>query len=146
MDMNPSIEFINEQVQFSLKKKLLLKSWIKKTIKNENHKQGPICFVFCNDGYLLKLNQKYLQHDYYTDILTFDHTDVDSKKNGIISGDLYISIDRVRDNSANSGPSFDTELRRVMVHGILHLLGYSDHSKREKERMKKKEDFYLSKF
>jgi rRNA maturation RNase YbeY len=100
---------------------------------------GDLTFVFCSDEYLLVLNNKYLKHDYFTDIITFDNTE------GLtVHGDLFISVERVKENSAGLGVAFKDELYRVMVHGVLHLLGYSDKSKPAKQTMTSKEDFYLS--
>jgi len=96
--------------------------------------------VFCSDDYLLELNKKHLQHDYYTDIITFDYSDED-----VISGDLYISLDRVKDNAAGLEIDWLTELRRVMVHGVLHLLGYGDKSPKQKKEMRSAEDAALKK-
>lgn len=101
---------------------------------------GSINFIFCSDKYLLQLNQKYLNHNTYTDIITFDNSDSQHE----ISGDLYISVERVRENSKQFSGSFVIELQRVMIHGILHLLGYNDKSSKDKETMRNKEDYYLS--
>ncbi|WP_245915682.1 rRNA maturation RNase YbeY [Mangrovibacterium marinum] len=118
-----------------------LKSWIKTVITSENQKPGAINYIFCSDEYLLKVNQEYLDHDYFTDIITFDYVE-----NGIISGDIFISVDRVAENATQFGVSFDEELRRILVHGVLHLLGYPDKKADEKKLMTAKEDFYLSIF
>lgn len=95
--------------------------------------------IFCSDDYLLEMNKKYLNHDYYTDIITFDNSEGEN-----ISGDLFISIDRIRENAGAYGVSFENELQRVIIHGVLHLVGYKDHSPKEKETMRNKENFYLS--
>lgn len=134
------INYFNEELEFKLKNKLKIKSWVKRTIEEEGNKFGTINYIFCTDDYLLKVNQEYLNHDYYTDIITFDTSD----KEGIISSDIFISIDRVLDNSENS--DFDSELRRVMIHGVLHLCGYDDHSDSDIKIMREKEKYYLEKF
>jgi probable rRNA maturation factor len=133
-----SFHSAEDQNIFHFKNKLQTKAWLKNVIKNENHKVGNINYVFCTDNYLLTLNQKYLNHDTFTDIITFDY----SEKN-IISGDIYISIDRIKENANNLKISFEKELNRVMVHGALHLMGYKDKKRADKDLMTTKEDFYL---
>jgi probable rRNA maturation factor len=141
-----SINFINEKIKFSFKGKRSVKKWILETIENEKCSPGSICYVFCSDDYLLEMNKKYLQHDYYTDILTFGHSSVHGKRTKTISGDLFISISRVKDNALHLGIHFELELKRVMIHGLLHLLGYSDKGTVRKREMKEKEDLYLSRY
>lgn len=102
---------------------------------------GTLNYIFCNDAHLLQINREYLKHDTYTDIITFDYSE---KK--IISGDIFISIERVTENAEKFKQPFEIELQRVMVHGILHLIGYNDKSSQEKETMRAKEDFYLKRF
>tara|TARA_Y100001968_G_scaffold312297_1_gene335322 strand:+ start:127 stop:537 length:411 start_codon:yes stop_codon:yes gene_type:complete len=117
------------------------KKWLKNIILQEGKRTGDIVYLFCNDNYLLKKNNQYLKHDYLTDIITFDYC----KKN-IISGDILISIERVEENSKIYNVDFCIELNRVMAHGLLHLLGYKDKEKKDKEKMREKENFYLNKF
>jgi rRNA maturation RNase YbeY len=114
------------------------KKWIKNTILKEGRKTGDITFIFCSDEYLLEINKQYLDHDYYTDIITFDYVEKD-----VISGDIFISADRVRENAATFGVSFSNELNRILIHGVLHLLGYKDKEADEKKLMTSKEDNYL---
>ena len=114
---------------------------INELIKSENYELGEITVVFCNDEYLLDLNRTYLNHDYYTDIITFDYSE-----EIIISGDLFISIDRVIENSSSFDVSFNHELSRVIYHGVLHLCGYKDKSEDELKAMRAKENYYLEKF
>ena len=114
--------------------------WIKHIIKEENHQPGDIFFHFCNDEFLLKINREYLQHDWFTDIITFPL----STRPEIISGEIFISIDRVRENASALQTGFEQEFARVLIHGVLHLLGYDDHSDEEKRLMRSKEDYYLS--
>ena len=109
-------------------------------ITAENHQLGDVNYIFCSRSYLLELNQGYLQHDFHTDILTFDH----SLEPGIISGDLYISVEQVMENAQQYQEPFLQELKRVMVHGVLHLLGYNDQTPEEQKEMRKKEEAYLS--
>lgn len=112
--------------------------WISKICELEGKKTEEISVVFCSDKYLLEMNKQYLDHDYYTDIITFDYYTED------ISGDLFISIDRVKENSEINNVSFDNELKRVVAHGILHLLGYGDKSEEESKLMRKKENEALA--
>jgi rRNA maturation RNase YbeY len=115
--------------------------WIKNTILNEGKQSGEISFVFCSDDYLLDINRQYLDHDYYTDIITFDYVE-----GNLISGDVFISIDRVKENADVFKVSFENELNRIIIHGVLHLLGYKDKDSKQKEVMTGKEDYYLQKF
>ena len=124
---------------FQLRHKTVLKSWIKKVVGKEGGKMKDLSFIFCDDMELLNKNSKYLNHDTLTDILTFDYSE-----NNNISGDIYISIDRVKENAKTYKVTFENELDRVMIHGVLHLLGYNDKSKKDQKAMREKEDFYLS--
>ena len=137
----PSINFFPEDIQFNLKKKNAIKKWIRSTILAENQKLNELTFIFCSDEYLLNINKSYLNHDTYTDIVTFDN----SEKPGFLTGDIFISIDRIRDNAKKFKVSEVDELHRVMIHGVLHLLGYSDKTKAAKVKMTGKEDEYLKK-
>ena len=123
---------------FQLRNKTDLKSWIKKVVGKEGWQMKDLCFVFCDDMDLLDKNSKYLNHDALTDILTFEYSE-----NNNIAGDIYISIDRVKENAKTYKVTFENELNRVMIHGVLHLLGYKDNSKKEHKIMREKEDFYL---
>ena len=116
-----------------------LTNWISKVCVDENYNLGDISLIFCSDEYLLDMNRTHLDHDYYTDIITFDYTD-----NQIVSGDLFISIDRVRDNANDFNVSFEHELHRVIIHGVLHLCGYKDKSDDEEKLMRTKENNALS--
>lgn len=134
------ISFNIENVSLKLSKRLLLKSWIKSTIAEEKKQASDISFIFCSDEYLLGINREYLNHSYYTDVITFDYTD------GLtVSGDIFISIDTVKANAEEFEQAFYTELYRVMVHGVLHLCGYKDATDSEKTVMRQKEDYYLTK-
>ncbi|WP_159521229.1 rRNA maturation RNase YbeY [Sunxiuqinia indica] len=127
-----------EEFQLDLPKS---EDWIKNTILNEGKQSGEISFVFCSDDYLLDINRQYLDHDYYTDIITFDYVE-----GSLISGDIFISIDRVKENADVFKVSFENELNRIIIHGVLHLLGYKDKDLKQKEVMTGKEDYYLQKF
>ena len=143
------ISFNNEDIQFNLKNKTKLKSWIAKTIEGKRKKTGDISFVFCSDAFLLEMNKEYLNHDTYTDIITFDYSQSEENqfplKKGArgISGDIFISIDRVKENANKFSKTFEDELHRVIIHGVLHLLGYKDKTKIAKAEMTKQEDFCL---
>lgn len=134
-----SINFFAEDVPLPKLKKRILINWIKSVITSEEKKFGEISFIFCSDNYLLDVNKKYLNHDYYTDIITFDYVE-----DRIINGDIFISIDRVKENSITYNTSFQNEIHRILIHGVLHLLGYKDKLKRDKHLMTSKEDLYLN--
>lgn len=133
------ISYFTEDIKFNFKSKRLTNHWLTLVAESEIRRIGEISVIFCSDPYILSVNQKYLQHDYYTDIITFDYCEGDR-----LSGDLFISIDTVRENSAEYGTEFEDELNRVIVHGILHLIGYDDHTPEDVAEMRKKEDYYLS--
>ena len=118
-----------------------LKAFVKSLVLSEGFVQGDVAIVLCSDEYLLKVNQDFLNHDYYTDIITFDYCE-----NGIINGDLLISIDRVLENSIKEKTDFIDELHRVVFHGVLHLCGFKDKSKKDVEVMRFKESYYLNLF
>lgn len=133
-----AILFFNEDIKFNLTQKKLLKSWIKQVIANENKICDSINFIFTSDKFLLEINKKFLSHNYFTDIVTFNYC-----TDNLISGDIYISLETVKNNSIRFNVSMIEELYRVMVHGVLHLIGYNDSNELEKSRMREKEDFYL---
>ena len=135
-----AIRYFSEDTDFTIPHPRKTAQWLKRVAAQEEVELGEINFIFCSDAYLLDLNRRYLQHDYYTDILTFDN----SVGEGPIMGDIYISVDRVRDNAGQFGVPFNQELHRVLVHGILHLIGYTDTTPAKMKAMKKKEDAYLS--
>jgi probable rRNA maturation factor len=134
------ISFHTEELAFQLPEKLKHKQWLKTVAAAEGKKIGELNYVFCTDEYLLKINQDYLQHDTLTDIVTFDN----SESANLIEGDIFISYERVVENGAKLNTS-DSELQRVMVHGLLHLCGYKDKAKVDKSLMTEKEDYYLAK-
>ena len=130
----------NYETNFQLKDAKLLSNWISKTIKEEKYKEGEINYVFCSDDYLHKLNRDFLEHDTLTDIISFDYSI--GKE---LHGDIYISIDRVKENAEDYEVSFNDELSRVMIHGILHYCGYKDKTEADKFNMRTKENYYLEK-
>src|ERR1700712_5418613 len=120
----PAIQFFEEDITYTLKQKTAVRQWVTNTIIAEGYKLKELTYIFCSDGYLLKINQQYLNHDTYTDIITFDNSD----KEGVIVGDIFISVDRVAENALKYNISVAEELHRVITHGALHLLGYGDKS------------------
>jgi len=127
------------QNKFNLKEKQKRKQWLKYAIENEKTKLGEINYIFCSDEQLLEINIKHLQHDFYTDIITFDYREKD-----IISGDIFISIDRVEENAKINHACFEEELNRVLVHGILHIIGYKDKTDEDSKLMRTKENYYIN--
>ena len=136
--MKLAINFFTEDVDFKLKGKKDIKSWIKNVITSENKVVGNINFIFTTDESLLEINKKYLKHKTYTDIITFNYN-----QEKILNGDIYISVDRVRDNAKVYSDNFEKELFRVLVHGVLHLIGYDDVSDSLEKVIRQKEDQYL---
>lgn len=128
----------NFETEFNLENESIIRNWISNTILNENYNQGEINYVFCNDEYLHKLNVEFLEHDTLTDIISFDYS-VGKE----LHGDIYISIERVEDNAKDFKVDFNSELHRVIIHGILHYCGYKDKSEEEATLMRAKEDHYL---
>jgi rRNA maturation RNase YbeY len=133
------IYFFAENLVVNGLKKRIVANWLKNAIELETKTLGTINFIFCSDDDLLVLNKKYLNHDYYTDILSFDYS-----QNNIVSGDLYISYDRIKDNAKSLNVSTLNELHRVCIHGVLHLCGYLDKAPDDKQLMTFKENFYLN--
>lgn len=138
MSQSP-ISFFTEDIAFTLKEKNNVRNWIKQTIVSEGKRLKELNFIFCSDNYLLEINKQYLNHDTLTDIVTFDNSETESK----IVGDVFISIERVIENAATFNAPVRDELHRVIIHGVLHLLGYTDKSKTTKAIMTGKEDEYL---
>ncbi|MGI4727756.1 MAG: rRNA maturation RNase YbeY [Janthinobacterium lividum] len=138
--MPAKINFFTEEIDFKLKNKKQLRSWIEETIVAENYVLKEVNYIFCTDAYLLKINQDYLQHDTYTDVITFDNSEV---KNEVVS-DIFISVERVSENAKNYQLTVLQELYRVMIHGALHLSGYKDKTPKDKKLMTEKENFYLA--
>lgn len=134
--------FFTESIKYNLPQKLRVKKWLKATIENEGFKLGELNFIFCSDEHLLGINQQYLNHDTYTDIITFDNSDIEK----LIISDIFISIDRVNENAEKFNTTPFNEVCRIMIHGVLHLLGYKDKGKEAKALMTAKEDEYLALF
>ena len=124
--------------KFVFKYKSLNNRWLRMVAESEIRRIGDITIIFCSDNYILDINRKYLGHDYFTDIITFDYC-----SGNVLSGDLFISVDSVKENSVEYGTEFEDELNRVIVHGILHLIGYDDHTDEDVKVMREKENYYL---
>lgn len=127
--------------KFNLRQRRLVSAWIESCIKGEKKRVGEIAIIFCSDDYVLETNRQYLQHDYFTDIITFDYSE-----GKVLSGDLIISINTVKSNARELKQKFHTELLRVMIHGVLHLVGYGDKSEEESIVMREREDFWIARF
>ena len=137
--MATDINFFKEDIRYRLLNREEIISWISSAVRKEGFKAGAINIILCSDKYLRKMNKEFLQHDYNTDIITFDLTEDPS----VISGDLFISLERVVENAITFETTVTKELHRVMIHGVLHLCGYSDKSKVKQKEMRSREDFYL---
>lgn len=134
------IHFFAESIEFSLKNEEKFTNWLKAIAQKSDYTVEGLNYIFCNDAYLHQINVEYLNHDTYTDIITFDN----SEERQIIEGDIFISIERVRENAAFFNVPFQTELNRVMAHGLLHLLGYGDKTDTEKQEMRAQEDIAIT--
>lgn len=137
----PLIRFFEEDISYKIKNKTALRLWITETIQAEGFKLKELTYIFCSDNYLLQLNKQYLNHDTYTDIITFDNSSIED----VVLGDIFISIERIRENAVKFNITEEDELHRVIIHGALHLVGYKDKAASDKEKMTFKEDFYLNK-
>ena len=133
------IAYYKEDTEFIFKGRAFNNKWLRMVAESEIRRIGELSIIFCSDNYILDVNMRYLQHDYFTDIITFDYCEGNK-----LSGDLFISVDSVRENADYYGVEFSDELNRVMVHGLLHLIGYDDHTEEEQKTMRQKEDYYLS--
>lgn len=138
--MNDQIEFLSEGIDFELANADAVADWISNIVSRENMELGYLNYMFCDDEKILEVNKQYLDHDYYTDIITFDQ----SEEEGLIEADIFISIDTVKSNSKEMNTSFEEELHRVIIHGVLHLCGYGDKTTEEQKLMRKKEDECLT--
>jgi rRNA maturation RNase YbeY len=135
-----SISYFSEGVNFKIPQKKIINRWIKEIVSTEGLLLKHLNFIFCSDAYLLGINQHYLSHDFYTDIITFDTSDLPQT----IEGEIFISIDRVKENASSLNLDLYTEILRVMAHGVLHLMGYDDHGEDNQLIMRQKEDSCLS--
>lgn len=126
------------ETKYNLKSRTLIKKWLKQIIENKGYKLGTLSYILCDDDYLLEINKQYLQHEFYTDIITFDYVE-----DGVINGDIFISVDRVKENASLFGVSEREELMRVFAHGVLHLTGLKDESPEEASQMREAENASL---
>ena len=133
------VSYFTQDIVFPFKEKRLTSRWLKFVAESESKRLGDVAIIFCSDNFILDINIKYLQHDYYTDIITFDYCEGNR-----LCGDLFISVDSVRENASLYGTEFVDELNRVIVHGLLHLMGYDDHTEEDIAMMRAKENYYLS--
>jgi rRNA maturation RNase YbeY len=140
MSGEAKIYFFLEEVNYTLKRKRHIRPWIIQSADNEDFKIGTLNYILTNDDVLVKLNKEYLKHFTLTDIITFDQ----SESPGELSADIYISVDRARENAREYKASLTNEIRRLMIHGVLHLMGYKDKTGAEREQMRAKEEYYLS--
>lgn len=131
----------NYEIEFELQDEAKYEEWIAEVIDSEDKSEGEVNYIFCDDEYLHKMNVEFLDHDTLTDVISFDYT-----MGSLISGDIFISIERVRDNAADFKVHFDDELRRVMAHGILHYCGYKDKTDEDSQLMRSKEDEKIALF
>ena len=131
----------NYELEFTLENETVIADWLSKVIISENKKEGDINYIFCDDDYLLEINQQYLDHDTLTDIISFDYS-----VGNELHGDIFISIDRVRENAEDFNVSFEDELKRVMVHGVLHYCGFKDKTDEDENTMRLKEDQKIKMF
>ncbi len=136
------INFFCEDIEFKVLQSRSTKTWLKSIATTEGFELNQLNYLFCSDEHILSINRQYLEHDFYTDIITFDNSE-DEK---VIEGDIFISIERVQENAKNLNQIFEVEFRRVLAHGVLHLCGYDDTDDSQEEMMRTKEDFYLSLF
>ncbi|WP_291720285.1 rRNA maturation RNase YbeY [Bernardetia sp.] len=135
------INFFSEEIDFELENEEKTSLWLQKIANREGFVVSVINYIFCDDEYLHKINMEYLNHDTYTDIITFDNSEDDQEQ--VLEGDIFISVERVRENSAELKTTFEQEIHRVMVHGLLHLTGQDDHSVEDKQKMREKENTAL---
>jgi probable rRNA maturation factor len=138
--MDQPIEFFSEDIDFELNNPEQVSEWIADIIERHGQELSNLTYIFCSDDYLHEINVEYLNHDTLTDIITFNNADME----GIIEGDVFISVDRVRDNAQDHGTTFEDELHRVIIHGVLHLLGFEDKTEEQEALMRKEEDSSLS--
>ena len=139
--MNVKVNFYNEDTSYLLASKREIRVWLLSVLEQEQKKAGEISFIFCSDEYLLTLNKQYLNASYLTDVITFDYCEYD-----FISGDIFISVDRVKEKAKLYKQTTSKEMHRVILHGILHLCGYKDKTEKEIQQMREKEEYYLRKF
>ncbi len=134
------VQFFYEEINYKLQSESKIGQWLKLCASKENKNISLINYIFCTDAYLIEINKQYLKHDYYTDIITFEY----SENEASLTGDVFISVDRAKENSIKLNQNFESEIMRLLVHGLLHLMGYKDKEPQDKKMMTSKEDHYLS--
>lgn len=139
-----SIYFHNEDNNYTLRQKTKIKHWLQQAAKKEGYSIEEVNYIFCSDEYVLQVNQQFLNHNYYTDIITFDNADKEQKKQKLLVSDIFISIDRCKENAKTYNITTAEELHRILIHGLLHLCSYKDKTKATKQLMTQKEDYYLN--
>ncbi len=135
-----AVSYHTEDCRFAVRERRALAAWLRSIATAEGGTLGDVSLVFCSDAYLLGINRQYLNHDYFTDVITFDYSG-----DGVVSGDIFISVDTVRSNAEGLGEMFHVELSRVISHGILHLCGYGDKTRSETKTMRERENHYMDK-
>lgn len=136
------VRYYNDQTNFRLRDKRKIASWLKAVAQEEGYALGDVTYIFCSSEVHRKMNIDFIGHDYFTDVITFDYSDL--KGEGIVSGDIFIDVDTVKDNARIYGATFTSEMHRIIVHGVLHLCGQKDKTPRAERQMHKKEDKYLA--
>ena len=139
-----AVHFYNQDSDYLPKGRVKIGKWVRETIHNEGYKAGEICYIFCSSANHIEMNRQYVGHDYYTDVITFDYSDLEGR--GVVSGDIFIDHETVADNAQQLGTNPAEEQLRVIIHGVLHLCGYKDKSDQEAAQMRQKEDFYLARY
>ncbi|MBR3682962.1 MAG: rRNA maturation RNase YbeY [Tidjanibacter sp.] len=139
-----AVHFYNQDSNYLPKGRVKIGKWVRETIHNEGYKAGEICYIFCSSANHIEMNRQYVGHDYYTDVITFDYSDLEGR--GVVSGDIFIDHETVADNAQQLGTDPAEEQLRVIIHGVLHLCGYKDKSDQEAAQMRQKEDFYLARY
>ena len=139
-----AVHFYNQDSDYLPKGRVKIGKWVRETIHNEGYKAGEICYIFCSSASHIEMNRQYVGHDYYTDVITFDYSDLEGR--GVVSGDIFIDHETVADNARQLGTNPAEEQLRVIIHGVLHLCGYKDKSDQEAAQMRQKEDFYLARY
>lgn len=135
------VRYYNDQTNFRLRDKRKIASWLKAVAQEEGYALGDVTYIFCSSEVHRKMNIDFIGHDYFTDVITFDYSDL--KGDGIVSGDIFIDVDTVKDNARIYGATFTSEMHRIIVHGVLHLCGQKDKTPRAEKQMHRKEDKYL---
>ena len=136
------VRYYNDQTNFRLRDKRKIASWLKAVAQEEGYALGDVTYIFCSSEVHRKMNIDFIGHDYFTDVITFDYSDL--KGEGIVSGDIFIDVDTVKDNARIYGATFTSEMHRIIVHGVLHLCGQKDKTPRAERQMHRKEDKYLA--